>query len=77
MAVMCMAAAQALKVRGLHGADEAEPGTRPSPCFPTVPLNRRGHLRYFSLPLCLMVDPPALLGWSDTMSKRYESCRHM
>lgn len=69
LAVTCMAAACAVKVQGLHGADEVEPGMKPSPYLPPVPLHRPRHLTYFSVALCLMVDLRALLGQSDAMRR--------
>lgn len=43
LAVTCTAAACAVKVQGLDGADEVEPGTKPSPYLPLVPLDGPRH----------------------------------
>lgn len=55
----CLAAARAMKVQGLAGADEVEPGTKP--CLAPVPLDGPKCRACFSMPLCLIVELLALL----------------
>lgn len=43
-----MAAVCAMKVQGLDGADEVEPGMKPSPYLAPVPLDEPRHLTHFS-----------------------------
>lgn len=46
-AATCMAAVCPVQVQGLDGADYIEPGMKPSPYLPPVPLHRPKHLHAF------------------------------
>lgn len=76
LAVTCMAAACAVKVPGLKGADEIEPCWKPSHYLLLVPLDGPRWLTYFCMPLCLMVKLLEMLGQSDAMRKNQENYTH-